>query len=108
MVKPRVRSISTSSLQSGQETLLVALSVPSRYGESEERCLPLPCASPGIFSRPPSLYFYLPPRDSGKRGRSGLDVREYYHLFLLVPSAIPGPVGEAPTLFGGGLQDPTP
>lgn len=76
--------------------------------EMRGQCPPVPPPSPSSVLSFPFLYFYPRWPYSLKRGSSGLDIREYSHPFLLTLSAIPGPVGEAPTLFGGGLQDPTP
>lgn len=57
-----------------------------------------PCFFPALSS---SLHFCPCRPCKLKRGSSGLDGQDYYHLLI---STIPRPVGEAPTLFGGGVS----
>lgn len=103
-------SSSISSLPGGQKKLFAPSPSILISGGSEglvrvcQFIALLPIASLRVSSR----HFYPHPPYNIQRGRGGLDRQEYYHLLLLVLSAIPRPVGETPTLFGGGLQDPTP
>lgn len=75
--------------------------------EVRDPCLPLCRPSPPlVFPALSSSLHFSPQRPCKlKRGSSGLDGQDYNHLLL---STIPRPVGEAPTLFGGGSPGPHP
>lgn len=104
-------SSSISSLPGGQKKLFApspSILISGGGSEGLVRVCQFIALLPIASLRVSSCHFYPHPPYNIQRGRGGLDRQEYYHLLLLVLSAIPRPVGETPTLFGGGLQDPTP